>query len=98
FAASPYPDGSGEVDLVAVGGLVLATPNWDRRPWVLDVARGWRRLPEPPAARTLHLLPATATGTTAILFESDGPGHGWLLDPTASDDALWQPLAAPDDI
>lgn len=54
FAASPYPDASGEVALTTIGDLVVATPNWDLRPWVLDPTSGtWRQASPPPTATSL---------------------------------------------
>lgn len=94
FAASPYPDASGEVTLTSVGDLVVAIPNWDLRPWVLDPAtRQWRQADGPPAATSLHLLPAVAAGPKAFLFESDGR-RPWLFDANAQPADAWTSAAA----
>lgn len=91
FSASPYPDASGDVTLTAVGSLVVATPNWDLRPWILDPATwSWRQASAPPTASSLHLLPATAAGDRAIFFESSGLSP-WMFDPTADGPDAWQP-------
>lgn len=102
FAQSPYGDASGTVALTAVGDVVVATPNWDRGLWVLDLpGGGWRRATPPPGSeRSLHFWPATAAGTPAaateaILFERDAsqpplaydPAYDVFRDP-------WQALAA----
>ncbi len=86
FAGSPYRDRSGTVALTAVDDLVVATPNWDPRPWVLDsLASSWARS-RPPAVSTLHLLPATAAGTVAIFFASDDDDQQPLVfDPRPGD-------------
>lgn len=89
FAASPYPDASSEVALATVGDLVVAIPNWDLRPWVLEPGSwSWHQLSAPPAAHSLHLLPATAAGDLAVCFESSG-SRPWVLDPTIDGDAAW---------
>lgn len=94
FAASPYPDASGEITLTSVGDLVVAVPNWDLRPWVLDApTRKWRQADGPPSATSLHLLPAVATGSRTLLFESDRR-QPWLFDPTAQPAEAWSPAAA----
>ena len=92
FAASPYPDASGEVALTAVGDLVVATPNWDLRPWVLDPATWtWRQAAAPPSASSLHLLPAVGLGDRALAFESGGPEGQplWMFDPRADGPEAW---------
>jgi hypothetical protein len=95
FAQTPYPDSSGEVALTATdaGDHVIAIPNWDRRPWVLDVATGeWRQLPAPAERESLHLGPATAIGERVIMAESSGATR-WILDPSGRDGGLWTPMA-----
>ena len=77
FAESPYTDASGTVSLTAVGDHVVATPNFDLRPWVLDLSAGtWTRLAAPDT-QSLHLSPATASGDRAGFFDSD---QLWVLD------------------
>ena len=96
FAASPYPDASGEVSLTAVGDLVVATPNWDLRPWVLDPATWtWRQAAAPPSASSLHLLPAVGIGDVALAFESSGPDGQplWMFDPRADGPSAWSQRA-----
>lgn len=91
FGASPYSDGSGEVTLTAVGHRVVATPNWDRRPWILDLAaETWRQAPAPDG-HSLHLMPATAAGDVVIFLESDGRQPLWILDPSDRGPSPWTP-------
>ena len=93
FAVSPYPDASGDVTLAVVGDVVVATPNWDLRPWVLDVGAGtWRRVTAPPGAESLHLLPATAAGAQAFFFESDARKL-WAFDPAGDGPGAWRAAA-----
>jgi hypothetical protein len=96
FAASPYADASGTVALTTVGDLVVATTNWDLRPWVLDTATWtWRQVPAPDAS-SLHLLPAIPAGSAAFFEESDRrTGPLWVLDPTDEGADPWR-ATAPD--
>ena len=88
-----YPDGSGTVDLVAVGDAVVATTNWDLHPWIFDPAReAWRQAPPPPGATSLHLLPAVAVGDRAVFAESD-ENRNWLFDPRLDGDDAWRVIA-----
>lgn len=85
FASSPYSDGSGEVSLTKVAGKIVAVPNWDLRPWVLDVeSLSWAQAPPPPSATSLHLMRATwVASDSTLMFESDGPNpQPWLFDPS----------------
>ncbi|MEO6628859.1 MAG: ubiquinol-cytochrome c reductase iron-sulfur subunit N-terminal domain-containing protein [Aquihabitans sp.] len=99
FAASPHSDGSGEVALTVIGSFIVATPNWDLRPWVLDLAaETWRRVSAPDST-SIYLLPATAAGITALFRESSGPGI-WVLDPADRGPSAWtrgspNPIPAP---
>jgi hypothetical protein len=93
FAESPYRDRSGEVWLATVGDLVVAVPNWDRRPWVLDTrAHSWRQADGPPGASSLHLLPPVAIGPSAFLLESDAR-VAWLFHPSAEGADAWTAAA-----
>ncbi len=91
FATSPYRDRSGTVALAVVGSVVVATPNWDLRPWVLDVGAGsWARVSPPSGADSLHLLPGTPIGEAVLFAESDGPTKYWAFDPHATGDGAWR--------
>lgn len=90
FAASPYPDASGEVMLTAVERWVMAITNWDLQPWVLDLDRfSWRRATSPPDTSSLHLVPAAAIGDQLVVRESGGP-RMWLFDPAVDGERAWQ--------
>jgi hypothetical protein len=94
FAASPYPDASGEVALTVVGDFVVATPNWDLRPWVLDPgASTWRQVITAPGRGTYSFLPATAAGTRAIFVENSNAQQLWLFDPASDDADAWRASA-----
>jgi hypothetical protein len=94
FARTPYTDASGDVTLALVGDLVVATPNWDLQPWVLDLTAGsWRQASAPPGADSLHLMPAVSAGDRALFDESDRQ-QLWLFDPQASGDAGWRSASA----
>lgn len=94
FAVTPYPDGSGTVALTAAADLVVAVPNWDTRPWVLDVTTGaWRRPVAPPQdVASLHFVPGVAVGDVALLRESSSPTW-WIFDPTRTGQVAWQRVA-----
>jgi hypothetical protein len=94
FAASPYTDWSGQVALATEGDLVVATPNWDRRPWVLDPRAGvWRHASAPPESGSLHLLAATAVGAEVVFSEGHTSRLAWALDPRFEGDDAWRALA-----
>ena len=92
FAATTYSDHSGEIEMVAVGDVVLAVPNWNRTLWVRSGDGSWQTLPEPPADRGLHLMSPVAIGDRAVVAESDG--GRWIVDPLAVEpDEVWTEVA-----
>lgn len=96
FAESPYSDASGEVSLATVGELVVAVPNWDLRPWVLDLRlRSWRRADGPPGVTSAHLMPPIAAGSMAFVTESDGVQVPWQFDPSTSGSDAWSAVDPP---
>jgi len=88
FIASPYPDVSGEVTLAVADRLLVATPNWDRQPWVLDpdgTGRWWQAAVTPPGGG-MHLPPAVPMGDEVMY-----PSSNLAYDPA---DDVWRNLAA----
>jgi hypothetical protein len=83
FAATPYSDHSGEIEMAAVGDVVLAVPNWNRTLWVRSADGAWRTLPDPPEDLSLHLMTPVAIGDRAVVAESSG--GLWIVDPRASE-------------
>ncbi|QXC60014.1 hypothetical protein KSP35_16795 [Aquihabitans sp. G128] len=93
YAASPYDDGSGSIDLTVAADRLVATTNWDGRPWVLDPGAGsWRQVEAPPGSRALHLLPGVAGGSVVYFQESDR--EAWhALDVADGGPSPWRSVA-----
>lgn len=86
--------GSGIIDLVAVGDRVVATTEWDPRPWVFDPAsETWRTASAPPELAP-GLALATSIGERAAFRLRGEPEVRYVFDPSAEEADAWRPVAA----